>query len=53
MLARSKARRERRNAQLINEGQEVSMNRSPLQDYNQAEMLKATTQGKTCKLFNF
>jgi hypothetical protein len=52
MLARSKARREKRNAQLMNAGQEASMHRSPLQDYNQAQLLKATTRGKNC-LFNF
>ncbi|XP_023708576.1 anillin isoform X2 [Cryptotermes secundus] len=44
MLARSKARREGRNAQLMNAGLEVSMHRNPLQDYNHTQLLNVTTQ---------
>ncbi|XP_033610135.1 anillin [Cryptotermes secundus] len=44
MFARSKARREGRNAQLMNLGLEVSMHRNPLQDYNHTQLLNVTTR---------
>jgi hypothetical protein len=37
----------------MNAGLESSTYRNPLQDHNQAQVLKVTTQGKTCNLFNF
>jgi hypothetical protein len=52
MLARSKARRENREAQLINAGLEATMQRNPLQDYNRLQLLKVNTEGKVCDLFN-
>lgn len=52
MLARSKARRENRDAQLINAGLGATMQRNPLQDYNRLQLLKVTTEGKICDLFN-
>jgi len=52
MLARSKARREKRDAQLINAGLGSTMQRNPLQDYNPLQLLKVTTEGKICDVFN-
>jgi hypothetical protein len=52
MLARSKARREGRDAQVMNVGLEAAIHRNPLQDHNQKQLLKVTTQGKTCNLIS-
>jgi hypothetical protein len=52
MFARSKARREKRDVQLINARLGATMQRNPLQDYNRPQLLKVTTEGKICEVFN-
>jgi hypothetical protein len=47
MLARSRARREKDDTQLTAEV-DCTKQRNPLQDYNQTQRLKVTTEGKTC-----
>jgi hypothetical protein len=46
MLARSKARREKGDAQLISAGLGAKMQRNPLEDYNRQQLLQVTTEGK-------
>jgi hypothetical protein len=53
MLARSKARRENRDAQLINAGLAATVQRNPLQDVNRKQLLKVTTEGEIFYLFNY